>query len=194
MLTVYFFPPFPSGKSLRNFALDSKVLDRRWQKVKFWDLVLSLSISERIRNLSTQFPHLYSGKSTIPQDLSEEQKTRMHKETTKCKVRQAHYACFSSFTEEISLQDLISQFSVSLSDLSQQNMHLGITKLPRLGLAIDLSIGNRAVISLLWLPHPGGNQKWEKIVELLSGKNQGFALQNDLSHLLMLSLLASLVW
>lgn len=56
---------------------------------------------------------------------------------------------FSSFTEEISLRDLISQFSVSLSNLWRQSMHLGITKLPRLGLAVDLSIGNRAVISLL---------------------------------------------
>ena len=109
-------------------------------------------------------------------------KTRMHKETTKCKVRQAYYACFSSFIEKISLQDLISQFGVSLSNLWQQNMHLGIMTLPRLGLG--LSISNRAVISLLWFAIPGGNQKWEKIVELLSGKNQGFALQNDLSHLM----------
>ena len=54
---------------------------------------------------------------------------------------------FHHSLRKISLQDLISQFGVSLSNLWQQNMHLGIMTLPRLGLG--LSIGNRAVISLL---------------------------------------------
>lgn len=136
----------------------------------------------RIRNLSTQFPHLYNGKSTIPQDLNEEQRHECTRKLQNVRWGKHIMPVFHHSLRKISLQDLISQFGVSLSNLWQQNMHLGIMTLPRLGLG--LSISNRAVISLLWFALPGGNQKWEKIVELLSGKNQGFALQNDLSHLM----------